>query len=263
MKITLPEFSMAYEDQGHGQPLLFIHGFPLNRQMWQPQIETLYTSLRVLAPDLRGHGETQPTHAPYSMDMLADDCATFLDAIGVTQPVVVCGLSMGGYITLAFYRRHHARVAGLILAATRASADTPEGKANRDKSVEQVRELGSQPVVASMLPKMMAPSTYSTHPDLVTRVQKIMAVTSPEGMVGALLGLKERPDSTAMLGQIDVPTLILHGLDDQLIPVKEAEVIHAGIKNSHLHLLQDAGHLLNLEQPALFNQVVADFLETL
>ena len=261
MKITLPELNIAYEEQGSGIPLLFIHGFPLNRQMWRPQIAALSASAHVLAPDLRGHGETMPTPAPYSMDMLADDCAAFLEATGVSQPVVVCGMSMGGYITLAFYRRHRERVAGLILAATRASADTPEGKANRDKSVGQVRELGIRPVVDSMLPKMMAPTTYAAHPDLVSHVKEIMEATSPEVMVGALLGLKERPDSTAMLAQIDVPILILHGLDDQLIPFKEAEVMHAGIRNSQLHLLQDAGHLLNLEQPALFNQVLSDFLE--
>ncbi|HLE51567.1 MAG TPA: alpha/beta fold hydrolase [Anaerolineales bacterium] len=262
MKITLPEFTIAYEDQGSGLPILFIHGFPLNRRMWAPQIEQLSGAGRVLAPDLRGHGETLPTPAPYSMDMLADDCAAFLEATGVTQPVVVCGLSMGGYITLAFYRRHRPLVAGLVLAATRAGADTPEGRANRDKAAGQVRELGIRAVVDSMLPKMMAPITYASNPELVARVEEIMADTSQEGMVAALLGMKERPDSTPMLEQIDAPTLIVHGLDDQLIPVKEAEVMHAAIKNSQLHLLQDAGHLLNLEQPALFNQVMGDFLES-
>jgi len=262
MKISLPEFTMAYEEQGSGLPLLLIHGFPLNRRMWSPQIQQLSSAARVLAPDLRGHGETTPTPAPYSLDMLADDCAAFLEAIGVTQPVVVCGLSMGGYITLAFYRRHRARVAGLILAATRASADTGEGRTNRDKAADQVRELGIRAVVDSMLPKMMAPNTYATDPELVARVKQIMDNTSQEGMVAALLGMKERPDSTPMLGEIGVPTLIVHGLDDQLIPVNEAEIMHVAIKNSHLHLLQGAGHLLNLEQPDLFNQVVGDFLES-
>ena len=263
MKISLPDFTLAYEDQGSGLPVLFIHGFPLNRRMWAPQIEQLSSAARVLAPDLRGHGETLPTPAPYSMDMLADDCAAFLEAIGIAQPVVVCGLSMGGYITLAFYHRHRPRVAGLILAATRAGADTPEGKANRDKAAGQVRELGIRTVVDSMLPKMMAPNTYASNPELVARVEEIMAGTSQEGMVAALLGMKERSDSTALLEQIDVPTLIVHGLDDQLIPVKEAESMHTAIKNSQLHLLQAAGHLLNLEQPGRFNQVVGDFLESL
>jgi len=121
---------------------------------------------------------------------------------------------------------------------------------------------GIRAVIDSMLPKMMAPNTYATDPELVARVKQIMDSTSQEGMVAALLGMKERPDSTPMLGEIGVPTLILHGLDDQLIPVNEAEIMHVAIKNSHLHLLQDAGHLLNLEQPDLFNQVVGDFLES-
>jgi pimeloyl-ACP methyl ester carboxylesterase len=262
MDIRLANFTAAYEERGSGLPLLFIHGFPLNRQMWEPQIEVFSTLARVVAPDLRGHGESEALPGPYAMDSLADDCHALLEALGVQAPAVVGGLSMGGYVALAYYRRYPAQVAGLVLAATRAGADTPEGRANRDKLVALAQEGGPQAVVAAMLPKMMAPQTYEQNPPLVDRVREMMEKTSLEGAIGALLGMKDRPDSTPMLTEIKVPALILHGSDDQLIPFPEAEAMHEAIPDSHLRLLPDAGHLLNLEQPALFNQALRSFLDS-
>ena len=197
------------------------------------------------------------------MGMLADDCVSLLDALDIEQPALVCGLSMGGYITLAFYRRHPDRVRGLILAATRAGADSPEGKANRDKAIAQAKEEGTAAIASSMLPKMLAPKTYESKPDLVEQVENIMTSTSVPGIVGALEGMKQRPDSTPMLGKIDVPTLILHGEDDQLIPAQEAQEMHTAIADSSLHLVSNAGHLLNLEQPEKFNQAIREFMENL
>ncbi len=167
---------------------------------------------------------------------------------------------MGGYITFALYRLFPERFSGLILAATRAAADTPEGKANREKTAETASELGIDPVVQSMLPKLLAPVTYKTKPSLVAYVGEMMESCSVEGVIGASLGMKDRPDSTPLLPQIGCPTLILHGADDQLIPAGEAEKMKNGIHNSQLHILPEAGHLLNLEQPELFNQAVRSFL---
>jgi 3-oxoadipate enol-lactonase len=263
MRVNLADFSMAYEDQGNGIPLLLIHGFPLNRSLWEPQIRELSTFARVLAPDLRGYGESEAPTGVYAMEMLARDCQALLEAASVDQPSVVCGLSMGGYVALAFYRLYPERVAGLILAATRAGADSEEGKSNRDKTAAQAREQGANAVAAAMLPKMMSPKTYATNPELVERVSDIMGSASVEGIVGASLGMKERPDSSELLAKIQVPTLILHGSDDQLIPFKEAEAMQGAIEGSRLRLLPDAGHLLNLEQPELFNQAVQDFLASL
>jgi 3-oxoadipate enol-lactonase len=261
MELVLPELQMIFEDHGSGTPLLLIHGFPLNREMWRPQLDGLAGTAHVIAPDLRGHGETPPSENVSTMDVLADDCLAVLEALGVDQPTVICGLSMGGYVSLAFYRRHRARVAGLILAATRAGADTAEGKANRDRMAAQVKEDGPQAVVNAMLPKMLSPSTYAANPDLVARVEAIMQKTSQEGMVAALIGIKERPDSTPLLSEITVPTLVIHGADDQLIPPSEAEAMHAAIKGSQLEIIQNAGHLLNLEQSPTFNQALIDFMQ--
>ncbi|HZD56668.1 MAG TPA: alpha/beta fold hydrolase [Anaerolineales bacterium] len=263
MLARVNNFSMAYDDQGGGRPLLLIHGFPLNRNLWEPQISDLSAVGRILAPDLRGHGGSEAVSGPYSMDLLAGDCNALLDEIEIEQPAVICGLSMGGYITLAFYRRYPQRVAGLILAATRAGADSAVGKANRDKMASLAKEQGAGAVAAELLPKMLSPRTYAADPELVERVSQILKANSVEGIIGDLMGMKGRPDSTVTLQQINVPTLIIHGVDDQLIPLAEAESMHAAIQDSRLHVVAEAGHLLNLEQPDVFNQAVREFLQSI
>ena len=259
MRLSLPGFTMAYDDRGRGLPLLFIHGYPLNRTLWEPQIDDLSYTTRVLTVDLRGHGESDPMPGPYPMDMLADDCISLLDALGITRPIVICGLSMGGYVTFAFYRRYAARVAGLILTATRAGADSSESKANRDKSAVLAQEKGADVIAEAMLPRLLSPKTLTARPDLVDRVRKIMRGISVDGIVGDLTGMRDRLDSTPLLTQINIPTLIIYGADDQIIPLSEVEFMHQAIINSELKIIPDAGHLPNLEQPELFNQVVKEF----
>ena len=214
----------------------------------------------LLAIDLRGHGDSQATPGPYPMSLLADDCATFLDALGIQRPVVICGLSMGGYIAFAFYRQYASRVAGLVLAATRPGPDTPEGQANRDKSAALARQQGVSAIAEAMLPKLLSPGTYQDQPELVKQVRAIMETISLEGITGDLMGMKERPDSTPALSGIKVPTLVLHGADDQIIPLQEAERMRNAIPNARLQVLPEAGHLLNLEQPELFNQAIQGFI---
>jgi pimeloyl-ACP methyl ester carboxylesterase len=260
MKVHLDSISLFAHTAGRGQPVLFIHGYPLNGRMWSPQLQGLGDHARLIAPDLRGHGDSDVASGPYAMSALADDCAALLDSLEVAGPVVVCGLSMGGYATFAFYRRHRARVAGLILAATRAGADSPEGKAARDRAAAQAEAEGPESIVAAMLPKMMAPATYEENPALVERVRSIMAATSLEGILGDLQGMRDRPNSTDMLTEIEVPTLVVHGADDQILPQSEAESMAAAIPGAKLEILPGAGHLLNLEQPERFNRAVREFL---
>ncbi len=262
MQTRVNNFNLAYSDEGQGTPLLLIHGFPLSRKLWEPQA-SLASGARVIAPDLRGHGESEAVPGPYAMDQLADDCAALLDALKMTRPVAVCGLSMGGYVAFAFYRRHPARTAGLIFAATKAGADSAEGKAGREKNAALAQEKGAGAIAEAMLPKMLAPQSYSARPEVVAQTKAIMATASVAGVVGALLGMRDRPDSTSTLGQISVPALVLHGAADQLIPPKEGEAIAAGIKGAQLKLIPGAGHLLNLEQPEAFNGAVRDFVKSL
>ena len=261
MQVQVNNLQFGYDDRGEGTPVLFVHGYPLNRKMWQPQVEGLSGTARALALDLRGHGESQVTGGPYWMDVLANDCAGFLNALGITRPVVLCGLSMGGYVAMAFYRKHGDRLAGLILAATRAGADSAEGRAGRDKAAQLAREKGPAAIAESMLPKMMSPKTYDRKPELASEVRKIMESLPVEAIVGDLEGMKARPDSAQTLAEITLPTLILHGADDQLMPPSEAQAMHKMIYGSQIEILPEAGHLLNLEQPELFNRAVGDFLK--
>ena len=262
MRVMIDNFVMAYADSGGAdQPVLFVHGYPLNRQMWLPQVQALADVARVLAPDLRGHGESQATLGTYSMDLLADDLALFLDALGIGQPVVLCGLSMGGYVAMAFYRRYAARLAGLILTATRSAADSPEARQNRDRAALQARQGGVTAITEAMLPKLLSPHSSENKPELVEYVRAMMMATSMEAILGDLEGLKSRPDSTQMLAELRLPTLIIHGADDQIIPVEEARTMHNAIPDSRLEILPEAGHLPNLEQPERFNGVVRQFLQ--
>lgn len=263
MKIHSGSLTLGYDDHGSGRPLVLVHGYPHNRSLWAEQSQALADAARVLAVDLRGHGESDAPDGPYSMDVFADDCARLLDVIGIHQPVVFGGLSMGGYVTFAFWRRYPERVAGLILAATRAGADSPEGRAGRDASMTTVRREGPDAIVDAMLRKSLAPDTPERLPHVLTQARAVMSGATETAILGDLAGLRDRPDSTATLNTITVPTLVVHGAQDQLIPPAEAERTAAGIANAQLAIIAGAGHLPNLEQPDAFNAVVREFLNRL
>ena len=260
MNINIDGGYLACEKVGIGIPILFIHGYPLSRKIWEPQLDGLSKQATVVTVDLRGHGESFAFDGPYSMDLFADDCKQVLDDLQVITPLVVCGLSMGGYVTMALYRKYPELFKGMILTSTRSGSDSIEGKMNRDASILKVREQGVSAVTIAMLPKMFSPLTYSTKPYLVDSIHTLMTYTSTQGIVGALQGMRDRPDSTHLLSQILCPVLIIHGADDQLIPINQAEIMDHQIPNSHLIKIPDAGHLVNMEQPYLFNQAVRDYI---
>jgi pimeloyl-ACP methyl ester carboxylesterase len=217
----------------------------------------------IISVDLRGHGESYPFDGTYRMDLLAEDCHRLLDDLHVNAPVVVCGLSMGGYVTLALYRIYPELFNGMILTSTRSGSDSPEGKANRDAGVKNVQVHGVAYIVDNMLPKLVSPVTFASNKPLVNTIDDIMLETSVNGVVGALQGMRDRPDSTPLLSQLQCPVLIVHGADDQLIPVSEAKLMHQQLPGSRLVVIPEAGHLPNLEQPELFNQAVREFLSSL
>jgi 3-oxoadipate enol-lactonase len=255
------DFSLSYIDSCDQLTLLLIHGYPLNSAMWEPQVEDLAGSARVIAPDLRGHGRSDITPPPYTIGMMADDCADLLDFLGIERPVVVGGLSMGGYVAFEFYRRYPERVAGLILASTRALPDTPQAQAGRDQAIAKAQAEGVEAVAATLLPKLFAPENYAEDQELVEFVQDIMAETSLEGMIGALHAMRDRADSTPTLAEIEVPTLIIHGAEDQIVPVDEARAMKRAIRSAKLVVIPEAGHMVNLERIDEFNDAVLDFLE--
>ena len=252
---------VGYDDAGTGMPVVFIHGFPHHRGLWAPQVEALAYRARCIAPDLAGFGESAPraNGSPASVDAYADDVVALLDEIGIER-AVIAGLSMGGYVTLALWRRHPARCHALVLADTRAGADDDAGRAKRREMIAQARAEGTAAVAASMLPGMVGRSTRERAPELVARVDAMLRAAPVEAVVGALEAMMSRPDATPMLGDIDVPTLVVVGAEDVLTPPAAARAMAEAIPGARLETIEGAGHVSNLERPAAFNYVLGEFL---
>ncbi len=262
MQTTIFEKSVEYEESGQGLPLVLIHGYPLNLTMWEPQLRGLAEVAHVIAPNLSGFGKSDPV-ADVNMGSYADQIRELLDSLGVTEPAVLCGLSMGGYVVFEYLRRYPNHVRGLIFANTKAGADSPEARVGRDNSAATARAKGAEAIAEAMLPKMLSPKTTQNNPQLVQRAREMMSSASKDGIVAALMAMKDRPNSTDTMVDLHKPTLIITGADDQLIPPSESENLARGITDSRLEILPDAGHLSNLEQPELFNHAVREFLRSL
>jgi pimeloyl-ACP methyl ester carboxylesterase len=222
MIANLDRIRLGYDEAGRGwgPPVLFLHGFPHNRSLWAPQLSGLAAHARCIAMDLRGFGESSVA-APYSMDQHADDVAAFMDRLQIER-AVICGLSMGGYVAFALWRRHKQRVQALILADTKATADTDEGREKRRAMAQLARDRGSAAVADATITGMVGKHTREAAPHVVNSVYRMLASANVAGLVGALDALRERPDSTATLSTIDVLTLIIVGEDDVLTPVADA-----------------------------------------
>ena len=257
--IRLDDFQMAYTDTGIGRPLVLIHGYPFNRTLWDEQVNVLTHSYRVIVPDLRGFGDSDASTGPSTMNRLAQDVTRLMDHLGISQ-AVIGGLSMGGYVVLAFYKQFPSRVRALILADTRAQADTEEGKQTRAQQAEKALTEGMGGIADAMLPKLLTPETVSKRPEIVKRVRDMMLKTKPEGAAAALQGMAEREDQTQLLSQITVPTLILVGSEDPITPVADSEKMHEAIRGSRLVVLDKASHVSNIEQAEQFNQELKRFL---
>lgn len=252
--------SIAVEERGSGPALLFVHGYPLDRSLWRHQLGE-FASWRRIAPDLRGFGASAAAPPEPTLARYADDLAAVLDALGVEQ-AVVCGLSMGGYITFEFLRRHRARVRGLILMDTKAEADGAEGKKARDQAAALAEEKGAAAIADGMLPKLLAAGTAQTQPTVVVAVREMMLRASVPGIVAALRAMRDRPDSTDLLPEIAVPTLALCGADDVLTPPAGMKTIAERVRGARYVEVAGAGHLSPLEQPTAVNRAVAGFLST-
>jgi 3-oxoadipate enol-lactonase len=259
--IEVTEDALAHLDVGHGLPVVLLHAFPLSKAMWEAQVAALLGECRCIVPDLRGFGDS-PMTGPFTMDRYADDVAALLDVLQI-EKAVIGGLSMGGYVALAFWRRHRRRVRALILADTRATADSADAAAKRIELIELARTEGVAAVVERQLPGLVGKSTREKQPDLLERVRAAMVRTSVDGISGALDAMRTRPDSSALLPSIDVPTLVVVGKEDAITPVKEARAMQEAIPNSRLEIVPEAGHLSNIERPAAFNTALSDFVGSL
>ncbi len=248
-----------YDDVGSGPSVVLLHGYPFNRSMWAEQVEELKQHHRVIVPDLRGHGESAVTPTPATMQNMAAEVASLLETLNISR-ATIAGLSMGGYVALAFYRLFPLRVRSLVLADTRAQADSDEAKQNREQQAEKALREGMEGIADGLLPKLLAPETVTRHPEIVKRLRQMMAETDPEGAAAALRGMAQRQDQTAFLSRIIAPTLILVGKEDALTPVADAELMHRQIGGSRLRVIEGAGHISNLEQPEEFNAALVKFL---
>jgi 3-oxoadipate enol-lactonase len=251
---------MAYRQRGRGHDtaLLLVHGFPLDGRMWDAQIGGLAPLVRVIAPDLRGSGRSGAPPGPYSMEQHAADLAALLDSLDIRQ-VVVAGLSMGGYIAFALWRRQPERVRALVLADTRAEPDSPQARANRDAAAVRVREHGAAAYADEMLPRLLAPASLTT-PRIRDRARDIMAAQPVEGIVGALGGMRDRADSRDLLPGIAVPALVIVGRDDAVTPPVDARSMAGAIPGARLVEVPRAGHLSPLENSRAVNAALRGFL---
>ena len=254
--------TISYSDRGNGLPIVFLHAFPLNRSMWAQQEDALCSQFRIITIDLRGHGESDAPLWHYTLEQSADDVCALLDRLSIQQAIFT-GLSMGGYILFAFYRKYATHVKGLILADTKAQADTEEGKNGRFQLAQIAYKKGPSAIADVMIPKLLSPATVQTNPDLVHQVRGMIEGNQISGIAGDLMAMADRPDSFPLLSQITCPTQIIVGELDQATPPSDAKLMAEHILHARLAIIPNAAHLSNLEQPETFNQIVGSFASDL
>lgn len=254
------EVTIAFDDEGEGVPVVLLHAFATDRSMWEPQITWLSKHWRVIAPDFRGFGSSDPTDGvPVSMDRYAEDIAKLLDHLNVPA-AVIGGLSMGGYVALAFAENYPKRTQALILANTRATADDDSVRNARLALAKDVERVGIRAVVEAYDGKLLGPNANLDSQDFVWNM---LANQPSSGALSAILGMAARPDRQEFLKQVTIPTLIIGGAADVVIPFAESESMHRQIVNSTFVNVLGAGHLSNLDNPTEFNLAIERFMGTL
>ena len=259
MTVSLPLNSI---ERGSGVPLVLLHAFPLSGAMWAADAEQFASMARVIVPDLPGFGRSARQSEP-SIAAMAHAVGGLLDALGIRQPVILAGLSMGGYVALECLRQFPHRVKALGLFATRAAADAPEQREGRLKLIERLTQDGLEALMHSTLPKLVGRTTASRRPDVMAAVERSVRTADREGVIDALRAMATRRDSTPVLLTIACPTLVIAGAEDALIPMSESEAMARRIPGARLEIIPQTGHLVNLEGPEAFQAIVAVWLRQL
>lgn len=257
----LAERSVRYLEAGSGQAIVLLHAFPLSAEQWLPQLGRVPAGCRIVAPDLRGFHGSGPAFEPVGLDgvtieQYASDVLALMTHLEIERGIVG-GLSMGGYVALALMRVAPKRVSGLLLANTRAGADSPEGRANRDRMIDLVRREGPAAIAREMVPKLLGATTQRDQPDLADAIDRLIRLNTSEAIAAGLAAMRDRPDSTPLLPAIACPTTIVTGDEDTLIPPAESAAMHALIPGSRLVTIPKAGHLSNVEGTGHFSTVLA------
>jgi pimeloyl-ACP methyl ester carboxylesterase len=259
-QITSADANISYEVLGIGPPVVLLHPFPANHDLWKPAAQALISRYRVILPDLRGHGDSDIGKGPATMEKHAVDIARVLDREEVGRARFV-GVSIGGYALFEFWRRYRERVEALVLCNTKAQADTDDARAARLQAAAEVIERGTEPFFESMVPKLMGKTTVNTRPDLVEGALRMMRKMSPEDVAMVQCGMAERRDSVETLKTIDVPVLIVTGDEDVFTGVAEAELMRRNLQRSQMNLVAKAGHYSPWEQPEEVGKLVRLFLD--
>jgi pimeloyl-ACP methyl ester carboxylesterase len=250
-KVLLNGIQLAYDRQGQGMPLVLIHGYPLDHTIWDPVVPLLENDFDLILPDLRGFGQSAAVNTRYLLADMAADLAVLLDFLKFKK-VVIAGHSMGGYVALAFARRHSSCLCGLGMVASQAIADSPEKKASRFQMADRVEANGVGEVAESM------PSLLTADAGFQATLKQLILRQPPEGVAGALRAMAERPDSTDILSSFDFPMAIIHGLTDKIMPIERARDVRAAVKKCSLVEIEGVGHMPMMEAP----QVTAEALRT-
>lgn len=262
--IEINSITVSYDHQGESFcPIIWIHGFPLNKSMWQPQVEFFKKTHQVIAYDLRGFGgSTTEVERTASMELFAEDLIALMDGLHI-EKAIVCGFSMGGYILLNALHRFPDRFSAVILADTQCIADSEEGKEKRNIAITDIQENGLKSFTDSFIKSVFCEATLKHKKEIVRPIKNLILNTAPEAIIAALKAMANRKEMCEALSQIEVPTLIICGKDDVITPVSEAQFLHENIAKSSLQILNKAGHLSNLEQSDHFNKAVLDFISNL
>ncbi len=259
---TVNNLELHYTDSGieHASPVVFIHGFPFSHEMWEEQIKLLADTHRVIAYDVRGHGKSQLGDGHLLIDFLVDDLFALMDHLGIQSANIVC-LSMGGYIALRGVEREPERFLSLVLSNTKSESDTNEAKTKRAGAIRTIRNDGVKAFADNFLKSIFAQDSFDKRPEAVRKIRTTIENTSPDTLCSTLIALAARTDTTETLTKINVPTLILVGKNDQLTPPAAAQGMANRIRDAQIHILPDAAHMSNLENPEEFNSYLRNFFE--
>ena len=252
---------VSYNDEGkHGSPvIIFIHGFPFNKSMWNLQVASLKDNYRLIRYDIRGHGDSDAGNEVFSIDLFVNDLISLMDALKIDH-AIVCGLSMGGYIALNAIEKYSERFDALILSDTQCIADTPEAKEKRTKAIESIKKNGVEKYAGESIKNLFAAESFISRVKEVADIKGMIIKTSVESLCNTLLALSVRKETCHILSEIKVPVLIMVGNEDIITPPDAARFMHEKIKGSSLKIIGHAGHLSNLENPEEFNLQLKKFL---
>jgi len=262
ISISINNLSVSYNDHGpDGAPvIIFVHGFPLNKSMWDAQVEALKENYRVIAYDIRGHGNSDPGIDEFFIELFVLDLLRLMEKLKIEKSML-CGLSLGGYIALNAVLKYPDRFDGLILNDTQCIADTPEIKENRCIAIINIKEKGVEQYADESIKKLFASESFTKKKNAITEVKDMIISTTKQSLCNTLHALAERKETCDQLSKINIPVLIMVGKEDKITPIAAAQQMHEKILNSKLEIIQHAGHLSNLENPTAFNTHLVKFLE--